>query len=326
MPLQNLRKDHGLKFIELNKLFATRSLAEHGLGFLINIYKIEDNNNIQEKKLLYKMIFDVGSSNYTFIHNSNIRGSNLSDVNSIVLSHWHYDHTGGLYKVLEQIKDEIQIICHEFAKSERFFRRSDEIKIRSLLGKTRQEIFPLLSASKIINQLPINIKKIEDLNGNVVFNKKPYELLNIDGFRIIVAGEIPRIHHIEDFKTFCLLQDDVIKNDSILDDKCIILDYEDKIILLNGCCHSGIMNTLDYIKSLTDKPISHIIGGFHMANASNQRIKKTIEYLMSFQKYENPLYLFPIHCSGETFLHELIRAKSPDLKAFNVSVGTIFTF
>jgi len=280
----------------------------------------------REKKLLSKIIFDTGSSNLTFMHNLNIRGYQLYDINSIILSHWHYDHTGGLYTLLQGIEDKIPVICHEFAQFERFFRRTEEIKFSDLLGKTRREISHMLSTSKIVNQEPIDVKRIEDLNGNVIFSKEIYEILNLDGLKITVSGEIPRKYEIEDFNSFYLLQDDIIHNDKILDDKCLILEYEKNVVLLLGCCHSGIMNTLDYIKSLTNKPISHIIGGFHMANASDQRIKKTIEYLKSFQKYENPLYLFPLHCSGEKFLFELIKANSSDLKAFNMSVGIVFSF
>ena len=311
--------------IDFNKLFATHSLAEHGIGFLINIYNIENAKEQGNSELLYKFIFDTGSTNLTYLHNLNIRGYQIYDVNSIVLSHWHYDHTGGLYKILEQVENEIPIICHKFAKYERFFRRSDDIKTDNLIGKTKQEILPLLSSSKIVNQLPINTEKIGELNCNVVFSKDSYELLNFNDLKIVVSGEIPRKHDIEDFSNFFLLKDDILKTDKISDDKCLIFNNKETVILLLGCCHAGIMNTLDYVKSITDKPISHIIGGFHMANASKLRIEKTIKYLKSFQVLK-PLYLFPIHCSGEKFLYELIKADDPDLKAFNTSVGTIFNF
>ena len=242
------------------------------------------------------------------------------------MSHWHYDHTGGLYKILQEIENKIPVICHESAQFERIFRRTNEIKFRDLLGKTKQEILPMLSKSKIVNQEPINVKRVKDLGHNVIFSKNNYELFNLDSLKIIISGEIPRNYEIEDFNSFYLLQDNIITNDKILDDKCLILEYKNNVVLLTGCCHSGIMNTRNYIKSITDKPISHIIGGFHMANASNQRIKKTIEYLTSFQIYEYPLYLFPLHCSGEKFLYELVKTNNPDLKAFNMSVGTVFNF
>ena len=322
IPFQNFHKKQQIKFIEFNKLFATQSIAEHGLGFLIIIYEIDSDG----EKVIFKTIFDTGSINLSFIHNLNVRGYQLYDINSIILSHWHYDHTGGLYHILQEIENKVPIICHESAQFERFFRRTDEIEFGDLIGKTRRDILPMVSSSKIVNQEPIDRKKIKDLEGKIVFSKKEYELFNLNNIKIIISGEIPRKYDIEDFNSFYLLQDDIIINDKILDDKCLILEYEDNVVLLTGCCHSGIMNTLDYIQSITDKPISHIIGGFHMANASDIRIKKTIEYLKSFQKYEKPLFLFPLHCSGQKFLFELIKANSPNLKAFNASVGTVFNF
>ena len=322
IPFQNFHKKQQIKFIEFNKLFATQSIAEHGLGFLIIIYEIDSDG----EKVIFKTIFDTGSINLSFIHNLNVRGYQLYDINSIILSHWHYDHTGGLYQILQEIENKVPIICHESAQFERFFRRTDEIEFGDLIGKTRRDILPMVSSSKIVNQEPIDRKKIKDLEGKIVFSKKEYELFNLNNIKIIISGEIPRKYDIEDFNSFYLLQDDIIINDKILDDKCLILEYEDNVVLLTGCCHSGIMNTLDYIQSITDKPISHIIGGFHMANASDIRIKKTIEYLKSFQKYEKPLFLFPLHCSGQKFLFELIKANSPNLKAFNASVGTVFNF
>ncbi len=325
-PFQNLQKEQGLDFIELNKLFASKSLAEHGLGFLINVYDLDNLDDQWGANILKKIVFDTGSGNLTFLHNLDIRGYNLNDADSIILSHWHYDHTGGLYQILERIDKSIQIICHNDAKYERFFRRSDNVKNIDLEGKNRQEILPLLSAGKIVNQEPIDLERIEKLNGKIFFSKNNYKLLNNEDLKIIVSGEIPRKYPEEDFDNFFSLQDGTLKRDKILDDKCLIFELENHIILLNGCCHSGIMNTLDYVKKITDKPITHIIGGFHMASASEERIRNTIEYLKSFQEYYQPLYLFPIHCSGEKFVQEVNKIKYPKIKAFNCSVGTVFNF
>ena len=322
IPFQNFHKEHQIRCIEFNKLFATQSIAEHGLGFLINIYEPDLNY----EKIIFKAIFDTGSTNLSFIHNLNVRGYQLYDVNSIILSHWHYDHTGGLYTILQGVNNKVPIICHESAQFERIFRRTEEIQLKDLLGKSRKEILPLLSSSKIVNQEPINQKKVEEFGGKLMFLENEYELFSLDNLKITVSGEIPRNYEIEDFNSFYMIRDGIITNDKILDDKCLILEYEHNIILVTGCCHSGIMNTLDYIQSKNDKPISHIIGGFHMANATNVRIKQTIEYLTSFQKHENPLYLFPLHCSGQKFLFELNKMNSPNFKAFNVSVGTVFNF
>jgi 7,8-dihydropterin-6-yl-methyl-4-(beta-D-ribofuranosyl)aminobenzene 5'-phosphate synthase len=326
LPFQRLNGDYGLDFIELNKLFASKSLAEHGIGFLINIYDLDKLDEQWNPKLLKKLIFDSGGSNLTFLHNLDIRAYNLHDLDHLILSHWHYDHSGALYSILERIEDEIQIICHSDAKFERFFRRADDINKSDLEGKSREDIEPLLSASKIVNQEPIDLDKIEKLNAKIFFPITHYELLNIKGLRIIVSGEIPRKYSIEDFDNFFSLQDGTLEIDKILDDKCLIFEYEDHVVVLLGCCHSGLMSTLDYVKSLTDIPISHIIGGIHMARASEERIRETIEYLRTFQTYDNPLYMFPIHCSGEKIIQEINKIKFPEIKAFNASVGTVFNF
>jgi len=109
LPFQHLRENRFLDFIELNKLFASKSLAEHGLGFLINVYDAVDLDNPIKDKLINKIVFDTGGTNLTFLHNLDIRGYPLYDVDYIVLSHWHYDHTGGLFKILERIENEVQL-------------------------------------------------------------------------------------------------------------------------------------------------------------------------------------------------------------------------
>ena len=326
LPFQRLDKDYGLDFIELNKEFTTKSLAEHGLGFLIKIYDL-DRLDVQWNPVpLLKTIFDTGGSNLTFLHNFDIRGYSLYDVKHIILSHWHYDHTGALYKLLERKENGIQVICHSDAKFERFFRRSDDIIKSDLEGKTREEILPLLTESKIVNQEPLDLERVEELNAKIFFIKTHYELLNIKGLKIILSGEIPRKFEIEDFDNFFSLQNGTLEVDKILDDKCLIFEYDDHVILLNGCCHAGLMNTLDYVKNLTDKPITHIIGGVHMANASEKRISETVEYLRTFQNYETPLYVFPLHCSGQKIIQEINRIRVPEIKAYDASVGTIFNF
>lgn len=326
MPFQRLNEDYGLDFTELNKLFASKSLAEHGIGFLINIYDLDRLDDQWNPILLKKIIFDTGGSNLTFLHNLDIRAYNLYELDHIILSHWHYDHSGALYNILERVENGTQVICHNAAKFERFFRQTNDITKSDLEGKTREEILPLLSASKIVNQEPIDLDRIQKLNAKIFFPITHYELLNIKGLRITLSGEIPRKYSIEDFDNFFSLQNGTLEIDKILDDKCLIFEYDNHVILLNGCCHSGLMNTLEYVKDLTDKPVSCIIGGIHMANASEDRIRETIDYLRTFQNYNRPIYIFPIHCSGEKIIGEINKIRFPEIKAFNASVGTIFTF
>ncbi|MFW9774029.1 MAG: MBL fold metallo-hydrolase, partial [Candidatus Thorarchaeota archaeon] len=272
------------------------------------------------------IIFDTGGSNLTFLHNLDIRGIPLYDLDLIVMSHWHYDHTGALIKILERLDDEVPIICHDSAKFERFFKRVRNLKNEELLGKPRSELSPLLSTSKIVNQEPINIDQVKNLKGQIYFTKEPYEIVNREELKILVSGEIPRIHAEEDFSNFLSLQDDIAQIDKILDDKCLILEFKENIVLLTGCCHSGLMNTLDYIKTLSNKPASHIIGGVHLARATDQRILNTLEYLDRMEKYENKVFVFPMHCSGEKVRQFAEKYENVGIHCYDVSVGTAFHF
>jgi len=322
LPFQNLERDYDLNFIELNKLFATKSLAEHGLGFLINIYERDELSS--DFHLIKKIIFDTGGTNQTFLHNLDVRGYPIYDANIIVLSHWHYDHSGGLYKILERIEKPVPILCHESATNERFFIRSADINPKTLVNKKRSDIVELLNSAKIVNQLPIDIKTIEKTGGKILKHKTLETIFARDQVKIMVSGEILKTHEEEIFSNFLINKEGVLSFDEILDDKCLIIELGNSTILLNGCCHSGIMNTLDYVKEKSGKPISHIIGGFHMANSTQERIDVTLNFLSTFQK-EN-LILFPIHCSGEKFITDINTKNIPNVKAFNASVGTIFNF
>ena len=324
IPFQKVQEH--LDFMTLNKLFATKSLAEHGLGFLINIYDVEDPSDEWGKELINKIVFDTGGDNKTFLHNVDVRGYALYDVNTIVLSHWHYDHSGGLFEVLARVENEVPVISHESSQFERFFRRSSGVKTEDLKGKSREEIVPLLNAMKIVNQEPLDAARAREGKGSVIFSKEKQEIFKANGLKISVSGEIPRNHSVEDFHDYFFLKEGVLKEDQILDDKCLIFEFEKNLVVLNGCCHSGLMNTLDYVKEQSNKPITHVIGGFHMASASEKRITETIEYLKDFRVEDVPLYLFPIHCTGEPFLNEVRNAGIPNVEAYNVSVGSIFRF
>ncbi|MGV9172053.1 MAG: MBL fold metallo-hydrolase, partial [Promethearchaeia archaeon] len=287
---------------------------------------VEDPDDEWSWDLDTQIIFDTGGSNQTYLHNLDVRAYNFYNIAAIILSHWHYDHTGGLYKILERIDTETEIISHPYDQYERFFIRSDEVSPDDLAGKTREEILPLLSTSKVVNQEPIDPAQLDALNGKLIHTKEAYSIIENEHFSIRASGEIPRTHSVEDFESYYLLKDEKLVQDQILDDKCLMFEFSENIVVLNGCCHAGLMNTLDYIKLISNKPITHVIGGFHMASASKERISQTIDYLIDFQEYNDDIYLFPIHCTGSAFLDQLKKEDPPHIKAFDISVGTKFTF
>ncbi|TFF86247.1 MAG: MBL fold metallo-hydrolase, partial [Promethearchaeota archaeon] len=104
-----------------------------------------DNSN---PVLIKKLIFDTGGTNQTFIHNLDVRGYPIYDTSVIILSHWHYDHTGGLYSILKRIESPVSILCHESANYERFFIRAVDIDPKTLFNKKRSELGALLTSPK----------------------------------------------------------------------------------------------------------------------------------------------------------------------------------
>ena len=137
---------------------------------------------------------------------------------------------------------------------------------------------------------------------------------------IWVTGEIPRKHKIERIeKRFCLNKD-ISQQDKLPDDQSMYFYTEKGIIVLLGCCHSGIGNTLDYISTLTgEKRIHTVIGGMHLKNVSQRRLDFTIEVL---KKYKVKIFA-PCHCTGQKSSSYLFCKSTADFT--ECYVGKVFT-
>jgi 7,8-dihydropterin-6-yl-methyl-4-(beta-D-ribofuranosyl)aminobenzene 5'-phosphate synthase len=112
-----------------------------------------------------------------------------------------------------------------------------------------------------------------------------------------------------------------VRPDPLADDQALVIDLGTSILLLLGCAHAGIVNTLDHVGRLTGrKPVRAVIGGFHLGSASEERIQQTIARLRT----TNLRCLAPVHCSGWPASAQLWHAFP---KTFSpASVGTILEF
>jgi len=230
-------------------------LTEHGLSLWIEY---------GDKHIL----FDAGQSDILF-HNAEILGVDLTRTDVIILSHGHYDHTGGLCAVLELAPRSV-IYIHPGTIKPKY--SCKELKVRSI-GMPE-------AAKQAIK------------NHNVVWTEKPVQLCK----GVTLTGQIPRRNCFEDVGGAFFVDENCHKKDSLLDDQAIFFETKQGLVVLLGCAHAGVVNTLDYVIKLTNRRnIYAIIGGMHLINANLTRIKNTIE---AFKKYDIQK-IMPLHCTGQ---------------------------
>jgi 7,8-dihydropterin-6-yl-methyl-4-(beta-D-ribofuranosyl)aminobenzene 5'-phosphate synthase len=232
-------------------------LAEHGLA-----YWIEWDGR--------KTLFDTGQGN-VLASNAYRMGIPLREADAIVLSHGHYDHTGGLPEALKT--NRLATVCaHPAAFAPKYARNTDG------------------SASEI--GLPHAAERaIRSLRNRLVYTSQPTPV----AVRLTVTGPVPRLTDFEDVGGPFFLDQACTKPDPLEDDQSVFLDTLEGTVVLLGCAHSGIINTLRYIRRLTgDRPLRAVIGGMHLGDASPERIARTIEELRRIGVQQ----LAPGHCTG----------------------------
>jgi 7,8-dihydropterin-6-yl-methyl-4-(beta-D-ribofuranosyl)aminobenzene 5'-phosphate synthase len=245
--------------------------SEHGLSFWLKY---------NGKHIL----FDTGQSNI-ILKNANLLGIDLTETNAIIISHGHYDHTGGLNAVLD-IAPKATLYLHPEALGQKFSRKSDSIKTISMPEPTKKMIHTLAGQEK------------------AVWTEKPTEILP----GLFATGKIPRKTNFEDTGGNFFANEECTKKDELLDDQAIFTETRKGIVILLGCAHSGVVNTLDYVAKLTGQNcIYAVIGGMHLLNASDERMSRTID---AFKKYKVQK-ISPAHCTGSKAV-EKIRAAFPN--------------
>jgi 7,8-dihydropterin-6-yl-methyl-4-(beta-D-ribofuranosyl)aminobenzene 5'-phosphate synthase len=267
-------------------------VAEHGFSVLIRAFRGEVHHSI---------LFDAGGSPDGVVANADRIGLDLSEIESIVLSHGHYDHFGGLLAVLKVVdKESLPIVVHEDMFKTRGTAESD--------GTVRKYMdFPADDQVKPAKH---------------VRTKQPHLLA---GNTILVTGEIPRKTNFEKgFSQHRVLIDDKWQPDPyIWDDRAIAMKIKYKgLLVISGCAHSGIVNTTLYAKQITAaNEVFAIMGGFHLAGKEFEpRIGPTVKEL----KLLNPQLILPSHCTGWRGTCAIAQAM-PD--AFiGGSVGNLYRF
>ena len=229
-------------------------LAEHGLAYLI-----ETSGE--------KILFDTGQG---FVLENNIQklGLDLSDVKTVVLSHGHYDHTGGLHTALSMMNNPT-VYAHPAAVDPKFSKDPDG---SHPVGIPEADRLALQQADWIRAEAPVELPS---------------------GLRL--TGPIPRKTDFEDTGGAFYLDAECTVPDELPDDQSAFLETKQGTVVILGCAHSGVINTLHHIQSLTDnRPIHTVIGGMHLVHADENRMDCTIEEMRRLNIHQ----LIPCHCTG----------------------------
>jgi 7,8-dihydropterin-6-yl-methyl-4-(beta-D-ribofuranosyl)aminobenzene 5'-phosphate synthase len=219
-------------------------LAEHGLSFYIEA---------GDRRIL----FDTGQ-NLAISNNARELGIELNQIDTAVLSHGHYDHTGGLQSLLECNSNFI-LYAHPDVFSQKVKKKDDGYKY---IG------------------IPVEKSAIENLGVTVKLDKNAVEILP----GIMTSGEIPLINDFEAVESgFFIEKDRVVSPDTLADDQALILDTEKGLVVLLGCSHRGVINTLTHVTHLTGKRKIHaILGGLHLGKATEGKLRKIMDHLHTY--------------------------------------------
>lgn len=288
-------------------------MAEWGLSIYINA---------DGKKIL----FDTGAGNqHILLHNMNHLGIKASEIDYLVLSHGHQDHTGGLrdfFKKMHQEKHKktMKIICHSKAMDPEYIKGIGSFGCPF----TKEELVSLGAQFNFIKK-PIYL----DENKNIVVSGEipmtnNYESVGKAFYRKVDTNSINYDKVITDEATLCFKPNDqkFKLDEKLIDDQAIFLKTNKGLIIVLGCAHRGMINTIRYAQKITNMDqVYMVIGGTHTAGASNFRMNSTIRDI----KKINISKIGVSHCTGLVSGCKLANELGKDI-FFHNNAGSIIEF
>lgn len=273
------------------KFFTENPLrAEHGLSCLVKLFKGSEEHLI---------LMDFGISEDGLFHNANALNIDLDGVDSTFLSHGHFDHIGGILKFMDQFPN-VPLFIHPDAFLERR-----------------------------LNNPSAGPVDIADLNENIL-TEMGVKIIKSEGpstmasNMVLLTGKVERTTPFE--KGFPWAETKIKKEwivDPFNDDQGLVVKLKDKgLVVISGCAHAGIINTVRYAQKLTGiNEVHAVLGGFHLTGSIFEPIiQPTIEEM----KKIDPDYIVPMHCTGWNTIN-CFKEAMPDKVIMN-TVGTTYIF
>jgi 7,8-dihydropterin-6-yl-methyl-4-(beta-D-ribofuranosyl)aminobenzene 5'-phosphate synthase len=259
-----------------------RLMGEHGLSFYIEA----DN-----RRILFDTGQDLGISN-----NAKVLGIDLSRIDTVVLSHGHYDHSGGL-KTLLDCNSDFTLYAHPDVFGPKVKGADDGHKY---IG------------------IPVEKNDLEQKGIKIQLDKDPVQIAT----GITTTGVIPLENDFEEVgPIFYLKKGDDYPADTLADDRALILDTEKGWVVLLGCSHRGVVNTLKHVTQITGRnTIYAILGGLHLGKASDAKLEMIIVHLRTFGLEKIGVG----HCTGPKAFLALSNAFKE--KVFLNTVGNVIEF
>ena len=219
-------------------------IGEHGLAFYVETDRV-------------RILFDTGQ-NLALANNAEVLGIELSRIDTVVLSHGHYDHSSGL-KSLLACNTKFTLHAHPAVFGAKFRVSGDDYKY---IGQ------------------PLEKKELEQKGIKIQLDRDPVAIAP----GISSTGEIALENDFEVVESnFYLKKNEEYTADTLVDDRALILDTKKGIVVLLGCSHRGVINTLNHVTQITGcERIHAILGGLHLGKASNEKLEKIIDHLHAF--------------------------------------------